>query len=776
MEPENSSGDIYHIISYIILCVANDCVVPEILLTYDTGEFSGTPKIVGIKTDTAIQVSRGLQFADFLGYRRYFSTPLKIDTVSQHMRNRCSVLICKLMEYTKTKKEKATQQPCTYYYINQKCLTTFIAYHFFTRGLEWSREILRRGYEHRSRAYLESVGSAVVDQYVEKELSRMARENPEEKALIILHVRCSRKANSQQNLNDKDFLSLETFLKEKGYAVWFIFADGRLQRSFSGITERRSDPFTYGQISCGGKDHAKICHLDLLLGLLKLKNLVGMIGNTSGVLDLAAFIGHRVYNYHKLQKEIDYQAARIIIQSSFLTIEFWKVQLQLGSLQLKNWLQQVKIFQPPIPEIYYKYKQSGYLELFFFQKLDSREDPIPTDITNEILQFIVIGKLPALENASLPASSLTPQVSGLAGASISQTSLSDVTASSEQVAQKTEPTAVEQEMPPGEQLGWNCFDVAIGLDRKGGRAALVAYAVEHAKEEGFRRLLVPEIKQAAALTAVYMNGKEEKERQLNQLIGEIFALEDPREKQQVACAAELDMGKDDGNLQELARNALPASMHTERLRTLVNEYTGAHEQRREAVAKCNDAIGRCETLEGLKQFFGVIENRVNHETAYDKFVQALREVESREQALQDYCMQQEIYEEYVREYYGKNQWFAFQPHIEGEVTATSMIDIAARMLNVTIVIYQGEGDMEKEIYCTTNQGVTRLEVTYNGHNHFWKRKEAKSPTAGLTHSCSSQRQDPRDSLAALVAVQRQTLSETTAPAVPANQSFSSEAR
>ncbi|MCX7352720.1 MAG: hypothetical protein NTW22_05570 [Proteobacteria bacterium] len=65
-----------------------------------------------------------------------------------------------------------------------------------------------------------------------------------------------------------------------------------------------------------------------------LPNLRGIIGNTSGTLDLAGFLGHNVYNLHNVQQAFDYQSCRILIQSSFLTVE--RLNFELLEIALRN--------------------------------------------------------------------------------------------------------------------------------------------------------------------------------------------------------------------------------------------------------------------------------------------------------------------------------------------------------------------------------------------------------------------------------------------------------
>jgi WD40 repeat protein len=295
-------------------------------------------------------------------------------------------------------------------------------------------------------------------------------------------------------------------------------------------------------------------------------------------------------------------------------------------------------------------------------------------------------------------------------------------------------------IPEPTQLGWNCFDLAVDLDAHGGRQALVAYALEHTDDPKFRSLLAPEIKHAAALTAVYINSQQERDRESNQRIVELFqiadALENKLDRQQVETYAASLLKAQEGSLADLARNALPPCMHTAELQTLVNAYTNAHEEMREAVATCNSALGRAEgnilSLEQLDEFFTIPENVTQHQTAYDLYTQACQTILTPyEQALDQYCNRQYIYEQYVKEYYGRHNWFAFQQEFRGGHRPTCMVDIAARRLNAVIVI---ENTNHQEIYRTDNQGDREIHVTYNGHNHFPKgvvHEITEAPVSGV---------------------------------------------
>ena len=73
-------------------------------------------------------------------------------------------------------------------------------------------------------------------------------------------------------------------------------------------------------------DYGKLLHLQLFLTLKETEGAIqlkGIIGNTSGTLDLAALIGHRVFNIHTLGSQHQYQDCRVIMQQEFLTLGFY---------------------------------------------------------------------------------------------------------------------------------------------------------------------------------------------------------------------------------------------------------------------------------------------------------------------------------------------------------------------------------------------------------------------------------------------------------------------
>lgn len=235
-----------------------------------------------------------------------------------------------------------------------------------------------------------------------------------------------------------------------------------------------------------------------------------------------------------------------------------------------------------------------------------------------------------------------------------------------------------------DQLGWNCFDVAIGISRDD----LVKFALDKSSDISIRKILAPEIRHAAALTATNMNLKAE--------------------------------GKD----AIAGQAALPVSMETEELKKLYKNYQDALENMKDVVADCSTSLGYPEgsilPLSELDAFFANTENRTSHNDAYETFKNARDEkYTTHESAFFNYCESEVVFKTYISDYYGKEQWVAFQRNVAGEQTK-SMIDIAAMMTQSCIEIYQLEDKNYKEIYKTEQYGKNTKRIEYSGNCHFYE--------------------------------------------------------
>lgn len=279
------------------------------------------------------------------------------------------------------------------------------------------------------------------------------------------------------------------------------------------------------------------------------------------------------------------------------------------------------------------------------------------------------------------------------------------------------------------QKGWNCFDVAVGIGRQG----LVNYALLYVDSKLHRRLLADEIRHAAAITVTIMNlkgnGNKETAIQRAKKLAELFqiqkALEQDDKWNQLIIGAEITVlvNKLISEKVTFPSNALPECMRTKELCDIFNNYEAAHENMREVVVNCNNAIGKTDgnrlSLSQLDEFFADDQNKTKYLQAYESFITNRNAIFTpQEQRLHEYCECKEIYEQYVRNYYGQEEWFAFQRGFAGERKSTSMIDIVAEMLEARIKIFQGE----RLIYQTEEYGNKVIEVSYNGYNHFEERR------------------------------------------------------
>jgi hypothetical protein len=400
MAPINSSGDIYHILSYIMLTLHYKISpVPRILLSYDAD-------------DTKTQIERSLNLAKALGYGEYFAEAVHLNPSAFHQNVRQKTL----EDYLKSQLDPQTS---TIHYLDQKSSTSFVAQYFIQDRLR-SSSILREGYGRRNSQEISSTAQNTLRDYADYWIRQINQSRVNNQPVVILHIRHSGDANESQNLPGNFLTKFAQYIEDKGgYRVWYIFADGRKTGSFTGIDARRISPFSdplkkdkanyshlnqFSQALLSEKqnyDYGKLRHLQLLLRLHELgsNDLKGIIGNTSGTLDLAGFIGHNVYNIHNLKSaSIAYQDYRILIQMSFLSVDFFK-KIQYDELEksnTRNWRNYeitTADIKPILPNIYDwlrvegmpimtspltfcepKYENAGFWELLYCDEITRTSD------------------------------------------------------------------------------------------------------------------------------------------------------------------------------------------------------------------------------------------------------------------------------------------------------------------------------------------------------------------------------------------------------------------
>jgi len=185
------------------------------------------------------------------------------------------------------------------------------------------------------------------------------------------------------------------------------------------------------------------------------------------------------------------------------------------------------------------------------------------------------------------------------------------------------------------QNGWACFDIAVGLTR----AELVEYASNNPSLEN-RRLLAPEIRHVAALTASYLLHRDRPDdaSRLRKLfdIADTNA-EDKNPEIEALLAAEADAILEGGLDPDWPRDGLPRAMFKD-------------------------------------------------EAAVEQFTHIMAEYLAGDpHSLQEYSVAESTYQAYLRHYYGKKEWVSLISHFN-EDDPGSIIEIAAKKLGAKIFV------------------------------------------------------------------------------------------
>jgi hypothetical protein len=210
--------------------------------------------------------------------------------------------------------------------------------------------------------------------------------------------------------------------------------------------------------------------------------------------------------------------------------------------------------------------------------------------------------------------------------------------------------------------GWSCFDVAVGLNRDD----IVDYALQNSGKKEFRELLAPEIKSALVQVVFYMNLLENYNNSV-----EDFMTAPEGQKDEIA--------------NHIAALAMQLEEFPEDAKFLLEHMYSDDKARTEMY----DIISQGDT------FIPENQGKINIDMA-----------------ISAYCARHDIYLKYVNQYYGNQQWFAFNGAFEGE-KPTSMVDIVARRLNKRIVIHD-----QQKLYATAYAGDDEIHIHYKNNQHF----------------------------------------------------------
>jgi hypothetical protein len=224
MAPTNSSGDIYHILGYLILARSHAKTLPKVMLTYDIPSHAEAKPVEG-QLNTGDQVKRSLGFAKTLGLGDCFEVvAIKTDGQRENARQ------AGLHKYFSERGESV-------YYVDQMATTVLVAKHMDVHGHADTVTRLRQGFAARHALSFPAAMQAKIDLYTQAAItqitnSRIAVDQP----LIILHDRYSSKANKHLNLPDSFVAALIKYFNVKGIQVCMVCADGRKKiASYGGV-------------------------------------------------------------------------------------------------------------------------------------------------------------------------------------------------------------------------------------------------------------------------------------------------------------------------------------------------------------------------------------------------------------------------------------------------------------------------------------------------------------------------------------------------------------
>jgi hypothetical protein len=391
MAPLNSSGDIYHILAYLILLQASNHVLPKVQLNYDIDASSAPCHSTLTVGD---QVKRSLDFAATLGLAEHFSL--------------------EKLPYNNTGRECARQKQLethfsersaveNIWYLDQMATTALISHDVLEHGFETITHVLQQGFAKRSEAGFPVVAQQAVDAYVSNAMRQInSLRKYDAQPLIVLHVRHSSTANNHLNLPDAFINQLAIYLHNQHYQVCFVLADDRKLRSHyleSCAPEMKAsfvmlEPFKDKSFLIGSVDYAKQAHLQLLQGLRQYPLTRGVIGNTSGTLDIAAMIGLTTYCIHQFtDSRLSYQECRLYFQLAFMSLGalIWQGTVY-GDTGLQSWLDNPKprtgigLFDHPpgsksfAERVAEKRQEPGFNKMFsvtFFQKGTAQQVELP---------------------------------------------------------------------------------------------------------------------------------------------------------------------------------------------------------------------------------------------------------------------------------------------------------------------------------------------------------------------------------------------------------------
>jgi DNA-binding XRE family transcriptional regulator len=302
MPPLNSSGDVYHLAAYLFWCISIDAVVPLIVLTQDAKE-------------SRKQANYMVTFARQLGLGAYFfPNVLQLPESNYRPAARQEKMAVAL----------ANRGVRTYW--DHHVVTTVLCSAVCTYGRSRVAQVIRDGLRGSDPAFVTRTQLAAIHAYVDRDMANL---HQSQQPLVVFHLRIPAGSNSQQTFDDA--AQRVSLLEAQGYRVAVIYADGRTPKAsynVKGANIIHLRPFQDSILNMT-PGLVKLAHVHLLLRLYDRRDrlrLCGIIGNTSGTLDVAAFMGHHVLDVHHFAQDkqlafhLAYQDWRLLLQGVFMHV------------------------------------------------------------------------------------------------------------------------------------------------------------------------------------------------------------------------------------------------------------------------------------------------------------------------------------------------------------------------------------------------------------------------------------------------------------------------
>jgi hypothetical protein len=328
-EPMNSSGDVYHHLAYVMLCRELAKLPPGIIIhIFEDGALdrAAPPKA----TESTLKVAHQCFRAEFLIKKLDQGAFFKFHHI---------VTLASRPNVRKDAAMKFAEVDHAEWRFNFRYVTTCLARCILEHGLVKVQSILRAGFNARTPCDpCEQRIRNKIKPFIDNLKTWHATKKPADRCLVI-QMREASTSNQKQNLID----IWEPLRKAIGIKwpqvtkVVCVFASGYTKtkevnsKCKNALRLVQTDDYFLPFLpdtaaACSHQDIGKLYHISVYMELLQFYkdgSLLGVIGNTSGLLDVVGMIGHHVLNIHHVDSlaQWSHLDARMMLQTTFLTVQ-----------------------------------------------------------------------------------------------------------------------------------------------------------------------------------------------------------------------------------------------------------------------------------------------------------------------------------------------------------------------------------------------------------------------------------------------------------------------